>query len=345
MVMREQADALLDVRNLSTVLRVPGGGVVTAVDNISLCVRAGRSLALVGESGSGKSMTCLSLLRLLPDNARLAAGQVLFKGRDLARLSLPELESLRGSEIGMVLQDAMTSLNPLLTIGAQVSEVFRIHQGIRDRRELRRLASSALEQVGIPAAAERLDSYPFQFSGGMRQRVSIAINMALTPALLICDEPTSGLDVTVQRQILGLLRALQAKYRTAILLVTHDLHLAAQFCDDVAIMYAGRIVESGPVAQVFRQPVHPYTRGLLAAIPALEHCGALQAIPGQQPTLDRLPPGCRFAPRCAHSLESCLRQYPDWFEWDEGRRRVACWRTEDILLDRLDIHPVLEAEA
>jgi oligopeptide transport system ATP-binding protein len=324
-------EPILRARNLTTMLR-GRAGVVTAVDNVSLSVYPGRTLALVGESGSGKSITCLSMLGLLPSSGKLVAGEVLFKGRDLAKLSQRELEDIRGREIGMILQDAMTSLNPLFTIGYQIEEVFRYHQGIRDRRELRRRAVEVLEKVKIPAAAERLDSYPFQFSGGMRQRVSIAINVALSPDLLICDEPTTALDVTVQLQILRLLGELQRQNNMAVVFVTHDLHMAAQFCDDVAIMYGGRVVESGPIREVFDYPVHPYTVGLLGALPTLENFGRrLVAIPGQQPGLSAIPTGCRFAARCPSAMDQCREQYPDWFEWNGGSRRVACWHTEERL--------------
>ncbi len=331
---------ILEAKNMTTMLRSRqagaknGAGVITAVDNVSLCVHAGRSLALVGESGSGKSLTCLSMLGLLPPNGRLVEGQVLFKGRDLTRMSKSELERIRGCEVGMILQDAMTSLNPLLTIGYQVGEVFKYHQGVTDRATLRRKSVEILEKVKIPAAESRLDSYPFQFSGGMRQRVSIAINVALSPDLLICDEPTTALDVTVQLQILKLLRELQQQQNMAILFVTHDLHLAAQFCDDVAIMYGGRVVESGPVREVFERPIHPYTVGLLNAVPSLaSYSRRLEAIPGQQPSLSNLPAGCRYEPRCAYATEQCRKQYPDWFEWNDGQRRVACWKTEERLLE------------
>ena len=328
------SEPILDVRNLTTVVRGKSGA-VTTVDNVSFSVRAGRALALVGESGSGKSMTCLSVMNLLPASGNVVAGEVLFKGRDLLKLKPRELEKVRGREVGMILQDAMTSLNPLFTIGDQVSEVFRYHQGITNREELRKRSIDVLEKVKIPAAAERLYSYPFQFSGGMRQRVSIAINIALNPDLLICDEPTTALDVTVQLQILKLLRDLQRDNNLAIVFVTHDLHLAAQFCDDVAIMYGGRIVEAGPIGEVFAQPVHPYTVGLLEAVPVLSaYDRRLAAIAGQQPALSRLPEGCRFAARCGYAIDRC-KQYPDWFEWDTaaGTRRVACWRTDERIAE------------
>jgi oligopeptide/dipeptide ABC transporter ATP-binding protein len=337
--------AILEVKNLSTVVRgrSPGATGIIAVDNISFRVDAGRGLAIVGESGSGKSLACLSVLGLLPSSARLVKGQVLFKGRNLAQMSGAELQRVRGREIGMVLQDAMTSLNPLMTIGEQVAEVFRHHRGITDRKVLASKCIEALEAVKIPAARERLASYPFQFSGGMRQRVAIAINVALSPDLLICDEPTTALDATVQLQILSLLRELQQQRKMAIVLVTHDLHLAAQFCDDVAIMYAGRIVESGPIRDVFERPVHPYTVGLIQAAPSLvAYQRRLCAIPGQQPALADLPAGCRFEPRCEFAVEACRTAYPDWFEF--GQRRVACWLTEQRLRGVASPPPTLAAE-
>jgi len=320
-------DTLLETRDLTTQI-VTRGGTITAVDHVNLKVRKGKVLALVGESGSGKSMTCSSMLGLLPPNGKVVKGQVLFKGQDLLKMPPRELRKIRGKQIGMVLQDAMTALNPLLTIGEQVGEVFRWHHGVTDRNELRRLSIQALEAVKIPAAEERLDSYPFQFSGGMRQRVCIAINIACSPDLLICDEPTTALDVTVQMQILGLLKELQATRDMTIVFITHDLQLASQFCDDVAIMYAGRIVEHGPIAEVFSQPVHPYTEGLVRAIPSLDDCDApLKTIPGTPPLSRDWPHGCRFAPRCAEADARCRSTYPNWFEWDAGRRKVACWHT------------------
>ncbi len=327
---------LLEARGLTTQL-VTREGRITAVDHVNLRIEVGRTLALVGESGSGKSMTCSSLLGLLPANGRVVAGEVLFKGEDLLKKTPRALRAIRGRQIGMVLQDAMTSLNPLLTIGEQVGEVFRYHHGITDRAELRRRAVAALEAVRIPAAAERLDSYPFQFSGGMRQRVAIAINLACEPELLFCDEPTTALDATVQLQILDLLRELQRSRRTTIVFVTHDLRLAARFCDDVAVMYAGRIVERGPIAEVFDRPGHPYTEGLLRAAPSLlQRRERLTTIPGVPPAPGRWPAGCRFAPRCTQADARCEAQYPDWFSWAERRRDVACWRTPE----RLGVAPV-----
>ncbi len=328
---------ILEARNLTTQL-VTRSGPVTAVDHVHLRVHAGRTLALVGESGSGKSMTCSSMLGLLPANGRVVEGQVLFKGEDLLKKTPREMRAIRGRQIGMVLQDAMTSLNPLMTIGDQIAEVFRYHQGITKRSELRRLSIAALEAVKIPAAEERLDSYPFQFSGGMRQRVAIAINIACSPDLLFCDEPTTALDVTVQLQILGLLRELQRTRNMTIVFITHDLKLAAQFCDDVAIMYAGRVVEHGPIGEVFHRPVHPYTEGLLRAAPSLSlQRERLLTIPGTPPSPRDWTGGCRFAPRCPEAQDRCRAQYPNWFSWDEGGRAVACWHTAARLgLEDLD---------
>lgn len=325
---------IFEAKELTTQL-VSRQGLVTAVDHVNLRVEEGRTLALAGESGSGKSMTCASMLGLLPPNGRVVHGGAFFRGENLLLKSPRAMREIRGKRIGMVLQDAMTSLNPLMTIGAQIAEVFRYHYGITDRATLRRRSIEALEAVRIPAAAQRIDSYPFQFSGGMRQRVSIAINIACSPELLVCDEPTTALDVTVQLQILGLLRELQRERRMTIVFITHDLKLAAQFCDEAAVMYAGRVVEHGSIDQVFGRPVHPYTEGLLRAAPALgTPREKLLTIPGTPPSPLALPLGCRFAPRCPEADMRCRQQYPDWFSWDaaDGRRRsVACWHTASRL--------------
>lgn len=327
-----QSPALLDVTDLTTQLTT-ASGIVTAVDGVSLRVAPGQALALVGESGSGKSMTCHSLLGVLPRNGRVVAGSVRFKGQDLVNLSPREWRSIRGKHIGMVLQDAMTSLNPLMTIGDQLAEVFRYHHNVRNKAQLRRLSIEALEAVQIPAAEQRLASYPFQFSGGMRQRVSIAINLACSPELLLCDEPTTALDVTVQLQILRLLRNLQRERNMAVIFVTHDLRLAAQFCDQVAVMYAGRVVESGAIQNVFKHPAHPYTQGLLQAAPRLDsRIERLATIPGTPPTSRTMPKGCRFAPRCPQADAQCHSTYPDWFDWQQGSSRsAACWHVPQLL--------------
>ncbi|MDR5836025.1 ABC transporter ATP-binding protein [Caballeronia sp. LZ034LL] len=319
-------DNLLDIRGLTTQFASPEG-VVTAVDGVDLSVIRGRALALVGESGSGKSVTCASIVGLPPAGAKIVAGEVRFNGVDLMKERPAALSALRGRRIGMVLQNAMTALNPVLTVGAQLAETFRRHRGVRRRAELRRLSIEALEAVGISGAAERLGSYPFQLSGGMRQRVCIAIAVACEPELLLCDEPTTALDVTVQLQILQLLRNLQRQRAMTVIFVTHDLHVASRFCDDVAVMYAGRIVERGPIGRVFAEPAHPYTEGLLRATPSLETInGRLATLPGQVPAGPATPPGCRFAERCSEAHEQCRSAYPDWFGWDDaGARSAACW--------------------
>ncbi|MBP8294970.1 MAG: ABC transporter ATP-binding protein [Burkholderiales bacterium] len=324
-------EELLRVEHLSTWLATRSG-VIAAVDDVSFTLGRGRTVALVGESGSGKSATCTSIVQLLPINGRHAGGHVWFKGEDLTTKTAAQMEQIRGSQIGMILQDPMTSLNPLFTVGMQVGEVFKYHGGATTGAERRKRAVGILQKVGIPAADERVGSYPHQFSGGMRQRVSIAMNVAGAPELLIADEPTTALDVTIRLQILQLLLEIQATTHMSIILVTHDLHTVASFCDDVIIMYAGRIVEQGPVEQVFARPGHPYTEGLLKAIPRFEgDADRLVTIPGQPPSLFDLPPGCRFAPRCAYATNRCREEYPDWFETAAGARRVACWLAEERL--------------
>ena len=325
------ADELLRVENLTTWLATRSG-VVTAVDDVSFSVKAGHTLALVGESGSGKSMTCLSIMQLLPGNGHTGGGRVLFDGEDLRKKTPKEMQAIRGSKIGMVLQDPMTSLNPLFNVEYQVGEVFKYHLKINNRADRRERVIENLRQVRIPAPEERLTSYPHQFSGGMRQRVAIGINVACAPKLLIADEPTTALDVTIQQQVLTLLRDLQRQTSMAVILVTHDLHTAQRFCDDVAIMYAGRIVEQGPVSEVFARPAHPYTEGLLKALPRLGTTAEkLTLIPGQPPSLADLPPGCRFAPRCTRATDICRKEYPDWVISADQKRRSACWWTEGQL--------------
>jgi len=321
---------LLHVDHLSTWLATRNG-VITAVDDVTFTLSRGRTMALVGESGSGKSATCLSIMQLLPINAHHAGGHVWFKGEDLTIKTPAELEQIRGSQIGMILQDPMTSLNPLFTVGTQVGEIFKYHRANTNGAEQRRLVIEILKKVGIPGAEERVASYPHQFSGGMRQRVSIAMNIGGSPELLIADEPTTALDVTIRLQILQLLSDIQQATNMAIILVTHDLHTVAKFCDDVIIMYAGRIVEEGPVDEVFAKPGHPYTEGLIRAIPSFMHdAERLLTIAGQPPSLLDLPRGCRFAPRCPHAVDRCREEYPDWHATGDGRR-VACWFAEERL--------------
>jgi oligopeptide/dipeptide ABC transporter ATP-binding protein len=296
--------ALLEVRDLRTQFftRV---GAVHAVDGVSLSVARGRTLGLVGESGCGKSVTALSIMRLLPTPpARIVSGSIRFDGRELTELSERELEDVRGREIGMVFQDPMTSLNPTLTIGTQIVEVLQRHLGLQRRTALVR-AAELLGEVGIPRARERLDDYPHRFSGGMRQRVGIAIAIACEPRLLIADEPTTALDVTVQAQVLDLLDDLRHEREMAMLLITHNMGVVAESADDVAVMYAGQIVEQAPALELFSRPEHPYTEALLSALPDLYDPNAresrLAAIPGRPPDLLSPPAACRFAPRCPYA--------------------------------------------
>ena len=307
--------ALLDVTDLRTHF-FTREGVVRAVDGVSLGVEAGSTLGLVGESGCGKSVTALSIMRLLPmPPARIVSGSIHFDGRDLTRLSERELEDVRGREIGMVFQDPMTALNPTLTIGTQIVEVLQRHLGL-DRRSARRRAAELLAEVGIPQAHARLDDYPHRFSGGMRQRVGIAMAIACEPRLLIADEPTTALDVTVQAQVLDLLDDLRRERKMALLLITHNMGVVAESADTVAVMYAGQLVEQAPAQELFDRPEHPYTEALLAALPDLDDPEArrsrLVAIPGRPPDLINPPTACRFAPRCpfAERGDCCVLEPP-----------------------------------
>jgi len=327
--------AVLAVENLA-VEALSSHGAVRLVDDVSFSVNAGRTLGLVGESGSGKSVTCLSVLGLPPAGVRVAQGRLLLHGKNLRDRTPAQMNALRGTEIGMVLQDPMTSLNPLLTIGRQITEMFRYREGGGSRAEHRDRAVELMRRVRIPAPESRLSSYPHQFSGGMRQRIAIAMNLACNPGLLIADEPTTALDITVRLQILDLLRELQAEQGTAIVFVTHDLHLVRRYCDDVAVMYAGRIVEQGPVDRVFNDPLHPYTRGLLGAVPRLrDNPRRLAMIPGQPPQPGGVMQGCRFAPRCAQAQEDCAAAYPETRVY-RSAHQVACWRADnDTITDSI----------
>ena len=305
-----ESSPLLEVEELRTHF-FTRRGVIKAVDGVSFTLHAGETLALVGESGSGKSVTCLSLVRLVPEPAgRIVGGRVVFAGEDLLRKTAAEMRWVRGKQIAMVLQDPMTSLNPALTIGTQVAEVVRLHQGLRGP-SLRNRILEALRRLRIPAAEARLGHYPHQLSGGMRQRVSSAIAMSCAPRLLIADEPTTSLDVTIQAQYLQLLKEVQAQSGVAIILVTHDFGIVAANADRVAVMYAGQIVEMGSTVQVFDTPSHPYTQALLRCLPSVElKRQQLVEIGGQPPDLTQLPPGCPFAPRCAKRQPICLEVYP-----------------------------------
>jgi oligopeptide/dipeptide ABC transporter ATP-binding protein len=305
-------------------------GTIRAVDGVSFTLDAGETLALVGESGSGKSVTCLSLVRLVPEPAgRIVAGRVMFEGEDLLAKSPAEMRWVRGKQIAMVLQDPMTSLNPALTIGTQVAEVVRLHQGVRGSA-LRERILEALRRLRIPAVEARLRHYPHQLSGGMRQRVSSAIGMSCVPRLLIADEPTTSLDVTIQAQYLDLLKEVQEQTGVAIILVTHDFGIVAANADRVAVMYAGKIVEMGSTAQVFDTPSHPYTQALLRCLPSVDlKRQQLVEIGGQPPDLTRLPPGCPFAPRCAARQPICTEAYPPSVTIENGHL-ADCWVAKPI---------------
>jgi oligopeptide transport system ATP-binding protein len=296
---------LLSVRDLVTVFPSAAGAAVAA-NGVSFDLRAGETMGLVGESGSGKSVTCRSILRLVPEPGQIVAGSVLFRGLDLLTVSRRELRSLRGAEISMIFQDPMSSLNPVYPVGDQIMEPLRIHRGMA-RKSARTEAVALLDRVGIPSPRERLESYPHELSGGMRQRVMIAIAISCRPKILLADEPTTALDVTIQDQILSLLLELQVQEGMAILLVSHDLGVIAQTCDRVTVMYAGYVVEQAATAELFDRARHPYTAALLRALPELDSERGTRLLPirGQPPDLTTLPAGCPFAPRCDHAREAC----------------------------------------
>jgi oligopeptide/dipeptide ABC transporter ATP-binding protein len=299
-------DVILSVRDLVTTFDTDAGR-LTAVDGVSFDVRRGRTLGIVGESGCGKSVTALSSMRLLPQPmGQIRGGRILFEGRDLATLPPAELHRIRGGRIGMIFQEPMTALNPVQPIGRQLSEVFLLHR-TKDPADAWRRGTEMLRKVGIPAPEIRMHEYPHQLSGGMRQRVVIAMALACEPAVVIADEPTTALDVTIQAQILELMQALQRDLGLAVVLITHDLGVIAETCDDVIVMYAGRVAESGPVEAIFDRPAHPYTRGLLDSIPRLEGTrkARLRVIEGMVPGLRDLPAGCRFQNRCPHRIDRC----------------------------------------
>ncbi len=316
---------LLSIEGLQTTFRTQGGE-VAAVDGVNLAVLRGRTLGVVGESGCGKSVLSLSIMRLVPAPGRIASGRVLFEGRDLLSLPAAAMRDIRGNRIAMIFQEPMTSLNPVFTIGDQITEAMRAHDRTASAGALRSRAVEALRRVRIPAAERRFDEYPHQMSGGMRQRVMIAMALACAPDLLIADEPTTALDVTVQAQILDLLRELQAQTGMAIILITHDLGVVAEMADEVAVMYAGRIVERAAGAAIFDDPQHPYTLGLLGSIPRVEEDRArLLAIEGAVPPPFALPSGCRFHPRCVFAISECTARDPGLREITPGHR-AACIR-------------------
>ena len=316
--MTSTTDVLLSVQGLTTVFEV-GATPLVAVDDISFDIRKGETLGLVGESGSGKSVTAFSLMRLVQPPGRIAAGRVFFQGRDLLALPEREMCAVRGAGIGLVFQEPMAALNPVMRVGKQIGEALVVH-GMATSREARDRAIELLRAVKIVDPERRVDDYPHQLSGGMRQRVMLAVALACKPPLVIADEPTTALDVTVQAQILDLLREMKRTFDLSLLLITHDLGVIAEVADRVAVMYAGRIVEEGSVRTIFREPAHPYTRGLLASIPRGHAGGRLLAIDGTVPNLGSLPPGCAFAPRCASRLDACERAVPPDVQVAEDHR-------------------------
>jgi oligopeptide/dipeptide ABC transporter ATP-binding protein len=328
--------AILEIDNLQTHF-FTSAGVVRAVDGVSYGVRSGETLGVVGESGCGKSVTALSILRLVADPpGRIVGGAIRFAGTNLLDLSESEMEGIRGNDISMIFQEPMTSLNPLLTVGRQISEAIALHRGL-SRRDARDQAIEMLRRVHIPEAERRVEAYPHQLSGGMRQRVMIAMAVSCDPKVLIADEPTTALDVTIQAQILDLMRELQDRLATAIMLITHDMGVVAENADRVVVMYAGRKVEEASAEVLFEQPGHPYTKGLLGSIPNLEvaaHASArrprLNEIKGMVPSLADLPTGCSFAPRCAFATAECGAASPPLLQHRAGHW-IACWHAERLL--------------
>ncbi len=316
---------VLEVKDLRTHFQTRWG-TVKAVDGVSFDLHRGETLGIVGESGSGKSVTMLSLMQLIPiPPGRIVGGEILLDGENLLDLSEDQMSKIRGSQIALIIQDPMTSLNPVFSIGNQVTETIRIHQDI-PRKSVWEMALDVLRKVNIPAAETRMRDYPHQMSGGMRQRVVGAISISCQPSVLIADEPTTSLDVTIQAQYLKLLKELQDESNLGLIFITHDFGIVAKMCDKVAVMYAGKIVEQGSVRDIFNHPSHPYTEALLASVPKLEEdVDRLYSIEGQPPALHDLPPGCPFAPRCPYVMEQCREEYPSLFQINEAHS-ASCWR-------------------
>ena len=315
---------VLEVRNLQTYFNTTSG-IVKAVDDVSFSVQKGKTLGIVGESGCGKSITSLSIMRLLPAiSGKIVGGEILFKGTNLLDLSSEEIRAIRGNEIAMIFQEPMTSLNPAHTIGGQISEAIRLHKKVTEA-EAKAQTLELMNVVKIPNPEKRYDQYPHQLSGGMRQRVMIAMALSCEPEILICDEPTTALDVTIQAQILDLIIEMKEKFGTAVMMITHDLGVIAEIADDVIVMYAGKVAERAPVDDLFEKPLHPYTEGLLNSIPKLHKTHErLQSIRGMMPKPTDLPNGCLFHPRCDYARDICTKELPE--EQYMSGRSVACWR-------------------
>jgi peptide/nickel transport system ATP-binding protein/oligopeptide transport system ATP-binding protein len=328
MIMTEKNIPILEVKGLKTHFFTKRG-VSKAVDGIDFTLQKGETLGIVGESGCGKSMTSLSILRLIPSPpGKIAGGQVLFKGKDLVTMSEDDMRKIRGNEISMIFQEPMTSLNPVIPVGEQIAEALRLHQKM-NRKEAWNHAVEMLKLVGIPSPEKRAKQEPFQLSGGMRQRVMIAMALACTPEVLIADEPTTALDVTIQAQILALIKDLQTKLGMGVIMITHDLGVVAETCDNVAVMYAGNIIEHAPTEQIFSNPKHPYTQGLLDSLPKIhEDVEELRTIEGSVPSAYNMPSGCRFASRCPYREEICTSKQPELVEQSDGAK-VRCWMYTD----------------
>ncbi|MBT2686405.1 ABC transporter ATP-binding protein [Bacillus sp. ISL-37] len=316
--------ALLELKNLKTYFK-RNKALIPAVDGVDLVINRGETVALVGESGSGKSITSLSIMRLIPSPpGEIVDGQIYFDGRDLARASEEEMCKIRGNDISMIFQEPMTSLNPVLTIGEQITEVLTYHQGLNNAMAKKK-AIEMLELVGFSRAKEIINDYPHRLSGGMRQRVMIAMAMSCNPKLLIADEPTTALDVTIQAQILDLMKDLSTKFETSILIITHDLGVVSEVADRVVVLYAGQVVEEAMVEDLFDNPLHPYTTGLMGSIPSIdEDHSRLASIDGNVPSPENLPKGCRFAPRCPHAFERCFSEMPELVR-KYANRSVRCF--------------------
>lgn len=320
-------EAILEVKNLTTSFKVRKQW-VTAVENVSFYVNKGETLGIVGESGCGKSVTSMSVLRLLPKiTSRLDHGEILYKGKDISKLTDKEMSRIRGKEISMIFQDSMTSLNPVQNIGTQLMEAVILHQNL-SRKEAERRVMDMLLKVGMPSPGKRLKEYPHQLSGGMRQRVMIAMALAQNPSLIIADEPTTALDVTIQAQIMELMKEMKKKTDASIMLITHDLGVVADMADKIMVMYAGMIMEFGTAEEIFKSPFHPYTKGLLASIPRKDKdIERLYTIEGTVPTLQSMPEGCRFCTRCKEANERCWKERPEMYQM--GERRIRCFLYEN----------------
>jgi len=319
---------LLEIKDLKTAFDTAQGR-INAVDGVSLKINSGETLGIVGESGCGKTMLALSIMRLIPANGKIINGEILFSGKDLLKISAEEMRAKRGSEISMIFQEPMTSLNPVFRVGEQIAEAIRLHQNLPAKKAME-LSVEQLHEVGIPDPQKRARDYPHNLSGGMRQRVMIAMAMSCNPQLLLADEPTTALDVTIQAQILDLISGLKQKKKMAVVLITHDLGVVAQATEKVAVMYAGKIVENSAVEKIFANPLHPYTQGLLESIPArcvdsMEKGDYLKTIPGSVPSLYNIAPGCRFYDRCSCADEECAKKEPPLTEIEPGHL-VSCWK-------------------